>query len=172
MSHDFVRNYRDIKIEPNSYDMTSGIPRQGSLFTQYSDLDIMTETVLMEKEMELFEQLPDKLKWAIDETGESGGESEDYVYNDDRLSFIHIPDPGRITNENSMISHFRSELAQMLFLLENGLTLDQVRILSWNDSDMEFAVKLQFLRDNNIDIDGLDKKSKPLAVIKYEIDKE
>lgn len=169
MSHDFVRNYRNIKVEPKSYGMASGIPTQGTLSTPYTQVDLQTEKVLMEKEIELFEKLPERIQHAIDETGESGGKDEDYVCNDERLSFIHIPDQGKLTNENSMIAHFRSELAQMLFMLENGLTLDQVRILSWNDSDMEFAVKLQFLRDNGIDIDKLDKESEPLAVINYEV---
>ena len=55
------------------------------------------------------------------------------------------------------MSGYRTELAQILYLLENGLTLDQVRVLHFGRSDVEFAMSLQYLRDNGIDVDSLDK---------------
>lgn len=165
MSHDFVRNYRNIKVEPNSYKLELGIPTQPSLSSVYTKVDVLTEVKLEEMMFELCERLPENIMEAINDID---GNPDFYVYDDERLSFIEIPDPvkevGRLTNANLMVSGYRTYLAQMLYCLENGATLDEFRILHAPRSDMEFAIDLQFLQDNGIDIDSLDQKAQVVTI--------
>ena len=102
MNYDFVRNYRNIDIEPRGYELAEGIPIQPSLFSVYTQVDVKTEEVLEELGLELYELLPEHIAYALDETGCAGGSEDDLVYNDERLSFIQIPDPGELTNRSMM----------------------------------------------------------------------
>ena len=157
-----VGSYRNHKIEPNSYKLDEfGIPEQPSILTdsKYTKADEITSNLLENLMIELCEVLPSDV---LDNIDDFGSGNDDYVFDDERLSFIQVPEG--VTNASLIVSGYRTYLAQMIYCLENGITLDEYRVLHSPRSNIEFAIDLQYLRDNGIDIDKLDKSSLNIGV--------
>ena len=133
--------YQDIEIEPNSYKMQDNleIPLQTFYPDRYKPRDYKGK---------LYDKLPEKIKDKINYR------SRNCIWGsmERRLDFIKIPDPGKLSSNHCIVADFKDRLARLLFLLSIGFKLDWIRLLHNFQTDREFAIELQFLRDNGIDI--------------------
>ena len=148
-----MRFYREIEIKPHGYEMNEelGIPQPPTRHTFLSQSKVAHQKGLMKASGELYNSLPDKLKDAIDL------KSGNCIWGsmEKRLNFIVIPDPGKLSTAHCLVAEYKDRLARIIFLKENGLDLEQIRILFWTITDTRFAIDLQFLKDNGIDIKNL-----------------
>lgn len=137
-------SYRDIQIEPHSYEIELGIPKQPISF---KDTKVQSKEVI-KSVSQVFSELSEEIRFRLNpHSGNAIWGSADR-----RLDFIKLPDPGKLSTPHCIVANFKDRLARILFLRDNGIEMDKIRVLFFKLTDKDFAIHLQFLRDNKIEI--------------------
>ena len=127
----------------------------GSLFTQYSEEEVARSNELMPKSEAFWNSLPNDVKAVIDEWEDYEGYEDAYqAWTDEpRLSFIDpigTNDRGErikpMSNEALVIARYKTDLGNILFLLDKGYELDDIRAFYFEKTDVTWQADLDLLR--------------------------
>lgn len=137
-------SYNEVQIEPNSYEIELGIPRQ-PLFFKFRYPGI---TEISKLASGVYKELPKEIRDRLNP------KSDNAIYGsaERRLDFIKPPPSTQLTTEYVTVAKFKTRLAKILFLKDSGISIDKIRFLFFKLTDENFAIHLQFLRDNGIEI--------------------